>query len=243
MNGICDQEKDAAALQAEAQTRAALARDTLAALAAGAEPHAVEGYVPRSSPGIAAARGPKCQVNAKSADSDMTTCSSSPPLDAARSSEQSPSTGGPAEQHDNNGVAPGQYINEQSRPAAGTPEARVNASQSRKHGTQNVSATLGPASQASAFLADAETPGQHGQEIGEDDRESHACGVTFGAKERPQQPAHGIQESATASGNAQVAAEAEHDSAEGVASASAHPVQQPVLVCPYASPASAQAPS
>ena len=48
-------------LQAEAQRQAALAKDTSAALAAGSEPNAVEGYVPRNSPVTAPAAASESQ--------------------------------------------------------------------------------------------------------------------------------------------------------------------------------------
>ena len=50
------QERDSTELQAQAQLQAALAERTAAALAAGSNPHAVEGYVPRSSPDVAPSR-------------------------------------------------------------------------------------------------------------------------------------------------------------------------------------------
>ena len=215
--------------------RAALARDTSAALAAGSESHAVEGYVPRNSPGIAATVAPRAVVPVDSAKSDSN-MSQGPPLDAAPSSEQGSSTAGSVEQHNIPAEASppaGHNTSQRSAAAAGKPEAKTNATQSFVNGIQDVSASSGSSSQASSLSADAQTPAQDRRRVAEDDKELDRCGATVSARERPQQPAKGMERSALASSNAQSATEAEHIAAEGVASASADPAQQPVLVCLY----------
>ena len=160
--------------------RAALARDTSAALAAGSESHAVEGYVPRNSPGIAATVAPRAVVPVDSAKSDSN-MSQGPPLDAAPSSEQGSSTAGSVEQHNIPAEASppaGHNTSQRSAAAAGKPEAKTNATQSFVNGIQDVSASSGSSSQASSLSADAQTPAQDRRRVAEDDKELDRCGAT-----------------------------------------------------------------
>ena len=222
-------------LQAEAQMRATMAEDTSAGLAAGMDPIAVEGYVPRSSPGIAAASPPRANGATQAANADTAASRSSAPRKTEHGSVQIFPSAGHVEQHDVPAPAAPQTAqgsNEQSAVAAGPSEAKATRSQSRLKELQHVSAASGSASGTSCRSGGAEASAQGRTELASNVIELGGPRAETGLR----QSAEGMQRSAPASGTLQEEEEAEHGAAEGGGSHLADPAQQPVLVCSWASP-------
>ena len=205
--------------------RAAMANEASAALAAGLDSNAVEGYVPRNSPSIAAAAA---HLPTQPARADTTTASKS---SGSRTTQPGPvqtqSLAGPAERHDVSASTMPQTAHdnsEQSTMATSTSGIKTYSSQSHLNGAQHGSATSGSASEASR-TGGAEAPPQ--------DRRKSASNVSdaggYGAGGGLQQPAEGRRRKALAS-HAAEGRVMENDAGEGGASQSADPAQQPVLV-------------
>ncbi len=215
-------------LQAEAQMRAAMANEASAALAAGLDPNAVEGYVPRNSP--AAMPAPQAKGTLQSARADTATARSSAPTSTEAGSVQSHLSASPAEQHDVPAHALPQIAQDNGKQSIGATSSSINKagpSQARLNGAQHVSATPGSASGASCDSGGTEAPPQDRGKLASSTSDLGRHGAEGGL----QQPAEGSQRKALANSAAAHDIDAEHVAAEGSASQSADPAQQPVLVC------------
>lgn len=210
--------------------RAAMANEASAALAAGLDPNAVEGYVPRNSPGTAAATAPQAKGTTKTVRADTATPKSSAPRTMEPGPAQSHSSAGPAEQHNIPVPALPQTAqdNDELGPiTARTSETKGRPSQSSLNGVQHVSATSGSACEAPRRSRGAEEPPQDIRKLAKSLTDSGGSDPEGGL----QQPAEGMQRSALADSATQESTMMETVLGDAGASHSTDPAQQPVLVC------------
>jgi len=235
----CKQEKDPAVMQAEAQMQAALAERTAAALTAGSNPNAVEGYVPRSSPDIAAVNREDASIRTSPTAATDTIDVSSTSQKQAPSSEQDLPAGSSAEPHD----AP---VREADRMAHDRDKHSrdKDCTSTGKHGldqpgilqTEDTDPASGSASRSASLLSKDMGPTQSKRTFPGDGIESDSLPATMhgaapSATEDHQQLAGSLPMSDVASSIAHAGTVTEQIVAENGVSTSADPALQPVLVC------------
>ena len=225
------QEKEPAVLEAEAQMQAALAEHTATALAAGSNPHAVEGYVPRSSQQHTPASTAKASSRpGPSPSTDDPAVVSSPP-------HVHPASSG----HSGNRESGYTSCIPTSEPSGGKAEAEAAEDDGSNKGTRVESA---PADKLAAAQSASDAPGMAILQPAETEavpsvpRESqslshHTSEGTGKIKQKAKQQADtlavSMQRSAKASGTAGAVTDPEQVSAAPT-TATSDAVQQPVLV-------------
>ena len=226
-------------MQAEAQMQAALAERTAAALAAGSNPNAVEGYVPRSSPDIAAVNNIDASFSTSpTAATDSVVVSSTSQKQAPSLMQEFPadSSAGP---HD----APVREADQMAHDTDKHSKAKEGTS-TGKHGqdrpgifqTEDLDPVSDSASRSASLLEKEKGLAQSRRTFSGDTVEPDSLlptmhGAAHSATEDPQQLAGSMPMSGVASSVAHAGTATEQNVAENDVSTSADPAMQPVLVC------------
>ena len=209
-------------LQAEAQMQAALAERTAASLAAGSNPHAVEGYVPRNSTISAPASASQANSKSESGTTDQPEPSTSSPQSESPTVEQKEDPHELQQSLDNSSVRmPGQA----GKPSDHTQEI----ASAEAHAGSSPIAESGSAVLHGMGKAQTQNGGSSSTEAAQSSP-GHEQKCSDGAKHEPEQSSSKSAEGVnTPTLNAESSAGRVPD-ASGVAVSSVDPAQQPILV-------------